>query len=362
MVERIRTHQREHVQAGLIDSKIANKIGLNGNVEKVTDLLFGMSDARVIKVETTDKGTFVIKLNPKYPEKVKKEIDGYELFKHTPLEEHIPVPLTFSAEESFMVLPFIEGMQLREGIKHGQVPEDVARKTLAELLSTKKEWWSEQPKMHPNGDLMSMQRKEWADTGQRVHDSLVLLSQRFNIPLRDLWLSRVVHQGYTYPSLRDVAALTAVQLQESPPYAKNAHGDASGANIIVDPEKKKWKLIDAEWAGPTDPAEALVRMTKYVSTTTVQEVERIDANHTNGKIHLDMQVKYPQTADALQSYGTAMSDVFGYALGDPDFTHRFNNYMAGSYLRELALCSKRGNPDLAFFAIVKAGEQFRQKT
>lgn len=360
MIETAQYHQEKFHLSNQIDRKVANRVGLNGNVTGVQELYSGMSGAKVLEVQTTNKGTIIIKHNKENPEKIHRELDGYELLRGTPLESHVPIPKTFSIKEGFLVMPEAPGVQMREGLKSGKIPEDVAKKVFAELLSVKKEWWATQPVIYPDGDLMSMQRSEWPDTVQKFPVALAHLSGNFNIPIENLWSSPIVYQGELYPPVRELAAFTAEQLKEHPSQLKMVHGDATGGNIIVNSENGDWKLIDAEWTGPGDPAEAYVRMVKQVSTTTVQRINHMNAAVKDNRIHLNMDVTVPQIAQELQEYGKSMIPVFGMALNDPEFSARVSKAITGSYLRELALTTKRGDPDLAFFAIIKAGEQYKQ--
>lgn len=338
-----------------ISHEIDREIGLNGNVKGIEELLSGMSGGRVIKI-ITDQRVIVVKHNPLQPRKIAQEIDGYDKLLNTPLADHLPRPIATLRQAGVIVLPFFEGIQLREGVRQNRLPLDVAQRTLAQLLSIKKEWWTKQPKIQVDEETTSMQRDEWQDTIKKLNASLLSLSQIFNIPVYNLWTSPIVIDGQEYPPLLAAVNKTATALRQPPPYALLSHGDATGANIVVSEEKNEWVLLDAEWAGPTDPAESYVRMIKYLSTTTVSEIYALDAKLQDGKIVIEMRLKFPQSAISLQQYGMTMLPVFARSLSDPYFPERVRDYLTGSYLRELALSLQRGKPELGLLAMIKAGE------
>lgn len=339
----------------IISPSIDLQLGLNGNVRSVEQLKGGMSEGAVVKI-TTDEGTMVVKHNDMHPHKIHKEIDGYKSLEQTPLASRMLKPTMASREKGVLVLPFFNGQQMREGIRTGEIPSDLALDTLSSLLTIKRDWWAAQSKAHPNGNLVSMQREEWCDTLANVNANLQKMSEQFGIPVESLWNYPVVFRDREYPPLKDVRSAIAQTLEQHPPYTVFVHGDATGANILVDPKRKEWKIIDAEWTGFGDPAEAFVRMTKYISTTTSTPTQPGKISERGGRINLDFDMNFPPTAIDLQYHGLSRSDSFGEALGDPDFTKRSSSYLAGSYFRELALASRRGTPETAFFAMIKAAE------
>lgn len=339
----------------IISQAIDLQLGLNGGVRKVENLKSGMSEGRVIKI-VTDEGAIVAKYNNVHHYKIHREIEGYELLEQTPLGPHMLKPRVASKQKGLLVLPFFNGQQMRKGIKTGEIPEDLALDTLSRLLTVKKDWWSTQSKTQPNGNLVSMQRREWCNTLARVNNDLRKLSEQFGIPVESLWNSPTVFRGTEHLSLKDIGTKIAQMLKQYPPYAVLVHGDATGANVLVDPKNKEWKIIDAEWTGYGDPAEAFVRMIKYISTTTSTSTKPAKVREKDGKIYLEFDMNFPSTAIELQNYGLSKMEFFAQALNDPDFTKRSFKYLAGSYFRELALASKRGTPETAFFAMIKAAE------
>lgn len=341
----------------LISYGIDFQLGLiNGNVRSVEELKSGMSGGKVMRITTDDDGVIVVKYNPKYPQKVHREIDGYQQLIGTPLGKHMVIPIYSSRGGGVIALPSVDGIQLRNGLKEEILSLETARKTLENLLSIKKSWWQGQQRMVPSVDFTSMQRSEWPDTAERVDKVAMVLSEKFGIPLESVWSMPLKFNNVQYPSLSQLVGSVSDLLKKKPPYVILSHGDATGANILVDPVKGKWKLIDAEWTGYTDPAESFVRMIKYVSTTTHKSVGEANAFVKDDVIQVDLQIEFPESAIALQRYGLQIADVFAVALSDSTFTQRVRDYLAGSYLREFALAEKRGHPELGLFAMIKAAE------
>lgn len=339
----------------VISPSIDLKLRLNGNVRAVEDLKSGMSGGRVARIET-DQGTIVVKYNPEEPHKISGEVRGYRALQETPLSPYLLRPFFASEADGVLAMPYFDGIQLREGIKSGELSTTDALKVVSELLSVKKDFWSCQPKIYRNGELVSMQRKEWPDTLEKISQVVASLSERFNIPTVNLWISSLVVEGQEYPSLVTLLGQVHDFLHQSPPYAVLTHGDATGANTLYDPRTKTWRIFDTEWTGYSDSSEAFVRTTKYISTTTVQAEKPIQVSLSDGRLHINLNTTHSATASMLQEYGMSMVDVFAYSLRDPDFSRRVKYYLSGSYLREFALSAKRGNPELGLFALVKAGE------
>lgn len=340
----------------LISPEIDERLGLNGDVCQMTELKDGMSGARVLRIETEEE-SIVAKHNPTSPHVIEREIDGYSLLQLSPLAPHILPPLrTTSKDDGLLVLPYFPGLQLREGLRAETLPVEVAQGVLSRLLDIKMQWWAEQSKLNPDGNWVSMQRSEWQDTLAKVNKVLYNLSQEHGLSVQDLWKAPWVWQDKEYPPFLAVMTRVAQMLETHPPYVIFVHGDATGANILVNPQTGEWRVIDAEWSGLADPAEALVRMVKYESTTTLQSLNLFEAQLQEGRIRLEMSIALPQGTIALQQYGLSKTRTFEEVLEDPEFRSRFNKYLAGSYVREVALTTKRGRPEFAFFAIIKAAE------
>jgi FMN phosphatase YigB (HAD superfamily) len=340
----------------VISFSIDHRLGLNGNVKDVEPLLSGMSGGKVLRVDHNE-GSIVVKHNLNSPERIHREIDGYQSLKGTPIYNYLLDPIYHSREEAVLTLPHFNGIQIREGIRTGEISDEIAQSTLQSLLEIKKSWWSTQEKIADSQEALSMQRTEWLDTTEKMDQVIEHLAQKYQIPQNDLWGSPLVIGGIELPSLATVKASVAGLLEDRPPYLVLCHNDATGANILVHPENYDWKLIDVEWAGLNDPAEAFVRMIKYVSTTTSSRVGHVAARFDGNRVYVDADVEFPESAYSLQRLGTERLTEFGESLKDPDFGHRVRQYLAGSYLRELALAAKRGNPDLGLLAMVMASEE-----
>ena len=155
-----------------------NEIGLNGNVRNVVDIKGGMSGGRVVKIDT-DEGTIVVKHNPESPGKIAREIQGYVILASSPLANRLPVPIYSSAGSALHVLPYFDGIQMREGIKSGLLSDQMVMRVGDELLDAKKSWWSRQEKHLLNGDYNSMQRQEWGDTAVKLGELMNSLSVQY---------------------------------------------------------------------------------------------------------------------------------------------------------------------------------------
>lgn len=327
-------------------------VRLNGNVQRATELKSGMSGGMVVKVETAD-WTGVVKHNPESPHKITNELEGYKKLAESPLSRRMLKPIYASAEHAVQVLPHFEGIQMRDGIKNGSISVEDGANVLKELIALKAEWWGSQEKRTDVSVFNSMQRTEWQDTQQHMHAAIHAISESTGVSIEDLWLLPITHEGATYPSLISTMGKVSDMLKLSPSYTVLAHGDASGGNILMNPDTKDWKLIDAEWAGPTDPAEAIVRMVKQTSTTTALSHAETGIYKMGDVLELHVDGVNEEAA-FLQRFGLSSINHLGNALRDSDFRDRAMTYLAGSYLREVALAPKRGKVDLAPMAILEA--------
>lgn len=342
-----------------VSPRVDHELGLNGNVRAVRELLTGMSGGQVLHIETDDQ-SFVVKHNPNAPERVRREIRGYELLQGTPLERHLLPPTKMSGELALLAMPYQEGIQLRQGVKNQEIDTIHAGAILSDLLDTELHWWQKQDKSRGNDPIESMQRSEWNDTVDKVEESMATLSEHFGIPLDKLWTLPISHGGQEYGPFLNAMRQVHILLADHPPYTVLDHNDASGANILVNPQDGSWKLVDAEWAGYADPAESFVRMIKYASTTTLSDLGPIRIQEIDGRLEIDVDPTFPDAALRLQEIGLSRVRQFGTALRDPDFENRVKEYLAGSYIREIALAAKRGNPDLAVFGLLKAVESLQE--
>lgn len=347
---------KEETHPTVIRGDIDAELGLNGNVLEKQQLFHGgMSGAQIVFVRTqTD--AFVIKYNPHATERIQREIAGYRQLADSPLADMLAFPTQELPDKGVLVLPFIPGTQLREGIQAETIPHDLAMQIMHDLFQRKKVWWGNQEKGTPQHGFRSMQREEWTDTVQKLQEVSTMLAKQYRIPHETLWQSPLQFEGKTYPSLLQTTARVSEALRLPPPYTVMTHGDATGANLLVDVANKKARLIDTEWVGPADPAEAFVRMTKHLSSTTIQNSGELSLQTDEDTLIVNLDLSFSPTAVALQEYGLAQVPHVASLLHDPLFSTRVQEYLAGSYLREVALAQKRGNTKLALFAMLKASE------
>lgn len=121
----------------------------------------------------------------------------------------------------------------------------------------------------------------------------------------------------------------------------------------MDGKSGVWKALDPEWAGFVDPAEALVRDVKYVSTTTATGFN-VDAHLNGGTLILKADVIIPPSCQEMETYGMSQVNSIAQTQQDPTFAERFKTYLGGSHLREMALVLRRSSPELAIFSMARA--------
>lgn len=343
-----------------LSPELLRQMGINGIVN-AQPLKEGMSKGSVVRLDTKNQA-FVVKFNKDDPKKLIKETVGYRLLQDTPLSEQLLTPeIAINDEAVYLKLPYFNGIQVRTGLREGILPQDLALKTLNELLDIKSQWWSSQEKNSSSGENSSMQRDEVVDTLTNLNFVLQQLSSKFNVPISVLWDSPIVSNNSTLPPLSEICNEFKSFLDTSPPYTVLTHGDATGGNILVNPASGQWKLIDAEWVGNSDPAEAFARMAKYVSTTTLPSIDKISLEEKPDGINADLALEIPKACKQMQETALSRITEFSHKLRDPNFGRRVHMYLTGSYLREMALTLRRGdNPDVSIFALVKAGESLIQ--
>lgn len=343
----------------VLSPELIHEIGINGKIENAQELKEGMSNGKVIRIDTQNDAV-VIKYNPENPIKLIQEVQGYMLLADTPLSPHLLLPRIVNDKTMFIVLPYFDGIQLRAGLRTGLLPQNIALQALNELLDIKKGWWSSQKKGIASNSLSSMQRSEHFDTLSKIILVLPQLSSMFNVPIEDLGNSPIISGATKLPSLFEMINKISEFMKSSPPFTMLAHGDATGGNIIINPSSKKWKIVDAEWAGNSDPAEAFARMAKYISTTTLPSVGKTTLSRETEGIKANLILDIPEASKIMQETALSRIPEFSDQLKDNDFRRRVFMYLTSSYLREMALTLKRGNPELSIFAIIKAGEAMLQ--
>lgn len=325
---------------------------LNGNVRGIIPLATGASGVNVAEI-ITDQRSLVAKWSEEHKHKVGREIRGRKLLEDTPLGAWLVPTIESSEEDGVLIMPKFDGTELRQGLQTGKVNLSLAKETLNELLNTKLNWWSEQNKKTPTEGFVSMQREEWQDTLQGIEATLTQIGEKYNISRYDLVTLPIIYRDQEFPSLAYAIKKAHQNLQSEPPYTTLAHNDATGGNILVNMETGEKALLDGEWAGQSDPAEAFTRVGKYISATTIEQMTQPIIEARPSGIHIQTEVAVPKEAIVLQNLVLSKAEEFGKALKDEDFTSRFGNYSASSYLREVALARKRGL-DKGIFSIIKA--------
>jgi hypothetical protein len=352
--------QAAHIVDG-IDQILPAQVGVaaevSGKIKSATLMKHGgMSGSNITFVDTGDRRV-VIKHNYAKPDRVQDDIHGYRFLADTPLAEKMPKIRIADETKGFLVIPHIDGRTLREALATQSIGSRQALALYGELLDLKKQWWGSQRKLAFEGqDFKSMQRKEWGETLDMIPEALYRMARHFGISDTALLQLPLRMGGRKLPSLETMIGAVDRLLQTPPEYLIGVHGDATGSNIIIAPENNKWALIDAEWSGLGDPAESYVRMAKQRSTTTASEIKINGVGVYEGAVGVRMSTNFSPVAHALHDYVGSRANEFAQSLKDPNFTIRMKRYATGSYLREIALTTVRGNPESGLLALLMAGE------
>ncbi len=352
--------QAGHIVDGIdhiLPAQIGVAAGISGTIKSANLMKHGgMSGSNITLVDTGDKQV-VVKHNFPQPDRVKDDIRGYHFLSKTPLAEKMPQPHIFDEEKGFLVLPHLSGRTLREALAAGNIDSNMALTIYQQLLDIKKQWWATQSKQPFEGQVYkSMQRKEWAETQQMIPEAIRQMAYYFGVSETALQNLPLRMGGRKLPSLADMMLSVDQLLQQPPKYLIGVHGDATGSNIIFNTEKNNWSLIDAEWSGLGDPAESYVRMSKHRSSTTASSIQVDGIGVYEGAVGIRMKGEFSQVADNLHQYVAGRSKEFSHVLKDPDFLRRIKTYATGSFLREIALSTLRGNVESGLLAMVMAGE------
>lgn len=339
-----------------IPERVAAAIQLNGNVRRVEPLRFGMSGANIIRVDRHDDDPMIIKFSDKHPYRVVNEIVRHGMLTETPLQPYLLPLLYASREHAIIAYPFFQGVQVREGIRTGEVEQENVEGVFTDLLAVKRDWWGNQEKRFGSREHVSMQREEWQDTLKGISQTIQGLERTYGVSAKDILEEPMRFEGNTYRPFQETVTRVGAFLADNPPYTILAHNDATGANIIYNIPAQRWKLLDPEWTGPSDPAEAYVRMVKYITSSTARGFSEASLDETGSTVVANISVDFPKTALHLQNLGLSQGPDFAHALQDPAFMERAGLYLSGSYLREVALATRRGTLDAAIFAMVKASE------
>jgi hypothetical protein len=336
------------------------RVGLNGHDHVKEEFKNGMSGAdRIVRVGNgvpeLDK---VAKYNPNNRERVIREMRGFKLLQQTALAPHLIAPERKLPQYGLLVYPFYPGIQLREGIKNGAIDEQLALDVLRSVVELEGLHWSRAQSSDSDSELRSMQREEWNDTVAGIQTVIGQFESRFGLTSDQAQHGEIVINGVVYPSLGHCVRAVEDIFKQRPPYTVVAHNDLTGANLLVNPDERSFKVVDYEWAGQADPAESLVRTVKYISTTTLRDTPLFDVQASDGRVVINTSsVMFNPLAEKMQALGLSLTGEVGRLLGDGEFERRFALYLAGSYLREVALSLRRGTPETALLATVMAARQ-----
>ncbi|MCD6046413.1 MAG: hypothetical protein K0S08_60 [Gammaproteobacteria bacterium] len=333
------------------------ELGLHGKITDYQALETGDTMREAFAITLLDNQKKVIKHNSK--ERVLRESQGYDLLSPTPLGPHMPYPEFIDIQEGIIILPFVDGIPLRLGAKKASIPLNTGLKAFNELLTLKKAWWSTQIKRHHEFEAISVQRLDWPNTLEKIPEALTCLSKEYGLTPAELMAYPIVTpESKMRSSLNEMIKTVNTLLTTRPDYTILTHGDIIGANFLINPTSGTWSVIDPEFAGYGDPAESLVKIIKYETTTTVQSVLKNSLQVVNQCLEIQVEVQFSELARCLHATGLAIAKEFSLSLKDATFLERFRVYLAGSYLREIALTLRRNRPDLVLFAISKAAQAY----
>lgn len=340
----------------ILPAQIGVPAGLSGQVIDAKAMKHGgMSGSHITLVDTGNRKV-VVKHHHASPDRVNRDIKGYEFLKGTPVGEKMPSIESADLARGYLVLPHIEGKTLREQVLTGGIDQQAAIGIFSQLLDLKKVWWSKQDRQPFQPEFKSMQRTEWSETKQLIPVAIQKIAEQMGTSFDTIWSMPLQIGGRRLPSVESMVAQVQVLLEQPPDYLVGVHGDVTGSNLIIGNDNKSWSLIDAEWAGLGDPAESYVRMAKHRSTTTATNVAIQSITPTPEALEIGIETTFNSVAHYLHDYVTGRAEEFASALKDPNFLDRFSTYFAGSYLRELALINKRGKIEDGIVAISLAAE------
>lgn len=353
---------RREDEFGAIPTEIA--LALNPHLhQEIADQPLTILNGGISGGFITAAGNIVLKFNLKSPERIRREISGRRFLNTHGFDGVSPnFQLIPSLQDQprgrhpFVVMPLIQGATLADFIKASETQQ--AAGIVNTILEAKKAWWTDN---HGNriDDLGSMQRLEWAETLALIPVALRQLAEHFEIDTNKFVHLPLTIDCQTYPSLSETVTLVRSLLSESPPYTRPCHGDLSANNIIVTPDGKI-HATDGEWAGHADPAEALVRIIKQESSRTLRLLQaRVEVSADS--LQIDMVGEIPGAARTCQSIGMEHLADFAELFRDKSLPARFHTYMAGSYLRELALGPRRlPDPQMLLYPVIKAASHAAQ--
>lgn len=325
----------------------------------IVDLQNGMSGRRVIEAKHED-ASVVVKHAPDNA-KTQAEIHGLTFLQQMPHAAHMPLVHFISEKHGVIAMEKVSGNSGREKLQTGLLTrEDVAR--VDGVINMKLQWLRAVRAGGPipaNMKDRSMQREEFEDTRRGIQDAVQILSTSVGIPVERLLKQQTYYDDRLHVSLSEVVQkVSSFYAESSNDQRFPLHGDVSWGNMIFSDDRVH--IIDGEWTGLHDPAEAYARIAKVISTTTapVRSLRGgIMSGIVDSKTVLAIDVNDPfssQIHDA-QQHLLDRGEEFASATQDAFFMRKLYMYLAGSYLRELAIANRRGmGPNEQIFALKKA--------
>lgn len=293
--------------------------------------------------ELAASGDIITKINPQSPEKIHNDKQGAAILAaHPGYRDRVLTPTSYDPKRPSIEYPFVRGIDLRAALVGGHLqPDEVQR--LAEQVFTSDLTRAQERLVATPARPVSMQRQEWADTLRRLKELTPTFDPRQPIVVEDAQL----------PSINDVIAAVDAELQKPPTHVDFGHNDLTPSNIIIG-EDGEPTYIDYEWAvGPADPAESFVRTTKAMKAQ--DATLAVEPTRTSqGGLVLLSGPQFPYAATHYQTLMAQGVERIARTYDDPEFERRFLGYMAGSYLRELALSETRGGDYTGYVAAAQA--------
>lgn len=325
----------------------------------ITELPNGMSGRRVLDVQH-QKGAVVIKHAPGSP-KMAAEIRGIQHLQQMPHAALMPC-LNFASEyQGVISMERVNGTSGRDKLQQDTItPEDLYH--VDNVVDMKLRWIDDirsgRKRTPEHMQPRSMQREELDDTRTGVLSAVNALSTTSGITADAIISHPLFFDGRLHLSMLE--ALNALEkfyssTEHDPRFP--LHGDISWGNMIFGTDTIH--IIDGEWAGLHDPAEAYTRTAKVISTTTapknsIHGTLMLGFNRGRQVIQLSTNNPFSQCVLALQKYMFTRGKEFEHVTQDNRFMQKLYMYLAGSYARELAIAERRGmGSDEQIFALRK---------
>lgn len=313
---------------------------------QVTELPNGMSGRRVIEAQHQEEA-IVVKHAP-HSAKELDEIRGIQLLQHMPHAAYMPRVHYVSEEEGVIAMEKVHGQTGREKLQTGDVTIDDIRR-VDEVIDMKLQWLagvlagttSISSDMRPR----SMQREEFEETKLGILQALREIATSQRITVDDIGSERLFFNGKVHLSFFEALDRLG-KFYADTTYDRRfpLHGDVSWGNMIFG--NTSVHIIDGEWTGLHDPAEAYARLAKVISTTTAPSrslESSLRLSFMDGRTVLEAQTNHPfsDVLYQLQQHMLKRGAEFVKVLHDPRFMKKLYMYLAGSYARELAIANRR---------------------